>query len=666
VTRTAAWLAAAFTVLLVVAAPAHATSCAGFQNELTAAVSGATVTLDPGVCTPSGPGFTVSSKSITIAGAPGAILDGSMLGASQSLLKLTDAGTTTVRDLTLQNATVVADGGAINSSGDGSPTIDRVRFFGNSAGRGGAVSITANTAHTDPIVIRDSVFGSTAAGGPNRGSVGGALYAQGRSIQVVRSSFIGNTATATSNGHGGGGARLEATSSGTTTVSSSTFSDNTALEGGGLSLGCGAKTLTANAFVRNRVSDPTSSNVFEWGGGGVSIFGCFDPVTQVGNLFDRNTVTFGGTPTVSPLGGGEFVSTKAFTSRGDLFLGNQLQVPPSKDAEGAGLALEGCNSANDANHVVSNLVAAGNVFTGAGAGGRDGAGVYIGCSGGPAHVTLLDSTIAGNGGGGTTGLFGGPDDFLTMQNSIVAQNTGGTDLSGFSSKTVTFSDACPLPPGAGNLCSNPLLVSPAAGDVHQTAASPTLDKGSNALVPAGLSTDFEGNPRIQGAAVDIGADERAAPGAAQDSTDPNVTGTAIDKAFAVAKGATPVTGRAAAKRKRKKVKRGTTIRYTLSEAATVRLRIDRALAGRRVTRKRKRVCAKPTRKNRKRRKCTRYKRAGRTLVRTSKAGKNRVKFTGRIARKALKRGRYRLTIVATDAAGNASKARRLNFRIVKP
>ena len=82
--------------------------------------------------------------------------------------------------------------------------------------------------------------------------------------------------------------------------------------------------------------------------------------------------------------------------------------------------------------------------------------------------------------------------------------------------------------------------------------------------------------------------------------------------------------------------------------------------------RRRRVCVKRTRRNRGSRRCTRYVRAGRTLTRTSKAGRNRVKFTGRIGRRALKPGRYRLTIVATDAAGNRSRARRLNFRIVKP
>ena len=103
----------------------------------------------------------------------------------------------------------------------------------------------------------------------------------------------------------------------------------------------------------------------------------------------------------------------------------------------------------------------------------------------------------------------------------------------------------------------------------------------------------------------------------------------------------------------------------MSEAATVSLRIDRRLKGRRVKRGRKRVCVKPTRKNRKKRRCTRLKKAG-TLIRRSVAGKNSVKFTGRIGRKALKRGSYQLTITATDAAGNKSKPKRLRFRIVRP
>jgi streptogramin lyase len=133
-----------------------------------------------------------------------------------------------------------------------------------------------------------------------------------------------------------------------------------------------------------------------------------------------------------------------------------------------------------------------------------------------------------------------------------------------------------------------------------------------------------------------------------------------DRTVVVGSGATPRTGSSTSQRRRRRIKTGTTIRYRLTEAATVRLRFERVLAGRRVRRK----CVAPKRRYRKRRKCRRYKHAG-TLVRTSKVGRNSVKFTGRIGRKALKRGRYRLVLRATDAAGNRSRVRRIGFRVVK-
>jgi len=110
----------------------------------------------------------------------------------------------------------------------------------------------------------------------------------------------------------------------------------------------------------------------------------------------------------------------------------------------------------------------------------------------------------------------------------------------------------------------------------------------------------------------------------------------------------------------RRVRRGTTFRYRLSEAARVVFTIQRAAAGRRVGGK----CRKPTRSNRRRRKCTRYVRVGR-FAQQAVAGANRKRFSGRIGRKTLRRGRHRVVLVATDAAGNKSRAKRLRFRIVR-
>jgi hypothetical protein len=84
-----------------------------------------------------------------------------------------------------------------------------------------------------------------------------------------------------------------------------------------------------------------------------------------------------------------------------------------------------------------------------------------------------------------------------------------------------------------------------------------------------------------------------------------------------------------------KRRRGTTFRYRLSEAARVAFTIQR-------------------------KKGKRYVRAKR-FTKQSKAGAN----TRKLATHKLKPGRYRATLVATDAAGNHSKSKRLLFRIVR-
>jgi PKD repeat protein len=111
-----------------------------------------------------------------------------------------------------------------------------------------------------------------------------------------------------------------------------------------------------------------------------------------------------------------------------------------------------------------------------------------------------------------------------------------------------------------------------------------------------------------------------------------------------------------------KVKRGTTFRYRLSEAASVRFTIERRTSGRKVGKK----CRPVTRRNASRRKCTLYRRAT-AFTLNGKAGANRSRFSGKLGRKRkLKPGRYRAVVVATDAAGGKSSRKRASFSIVKP
>ncbi len=77
-----------------------------------------------------------------------------------------------------------------------------------------------------------------------------------------------------------------------------------------------------------------------------------------------------------------------------------------------------------------------------------------------------------------------------------------------------------------------------------------------------------------------------------------------------------------------------------------------------------RTCRAPTRSNRRKRRCTRYVTVG-TLKRRGLQGVNRVVFTGRIGRRALKPGSYRATATAKDAAGNVSRPSVAAFTIAR-
>ncbi len=105
--------------------------------------------------------------------------------------------------------------------------------------------------------------------------------------------------------------------------------------------------------------------------------------------------------------------------------------------------------------------------------------------------------------------------------------------------------------------------------------------------------------------------------------------------------------------------RGARLRFTLSERATVRVRIQRLVRGRRSGRR----CVSAKRAKPRARTCTRALAAG-TLKRSRLArGRRSIAFSGRVGRRALRAGRYWMTLTATDAQGLSGKRRKLGFKI---
>jgi hypothetical protein len=664
--------------LALSAAPAHAVTCAQLPGALSGAAAGATVTLDAGVtCTPGNlgvSGLTFPGGGVTLqGGGGGATLD--FISTGGRILSGNDVGAATVRNLTFRGGYTSDNGAAVLFTGNSAPTFVADRFLGNIAERGGdAIAVGDNA--TGATTIRDSTF--TSAGGPPGdfppgGGAGAVAIETKGPITVTNSRFDRNAGSA------GGGARLDTT--GRIEVTGSTFTGNAALgEGGGAlaitPVAAASRVVLAGNTFRDNVGAPF--------GGGVWISSNFSPtVEQRDNLFQGNTVSASIPPGggSQAFGGGEWIRGANLVSRNDRFLDNVLPfVGTGAEAEGGGLGIEACNASITLN--AENLVVAHNsirttLLPGQSTSGfRRGGGIYVGaCADARVAVTLRQATITANreGGGFLASLFGGADDTLLLENSILASGSPGSELTGFAAgRIVSFSDACigtnRAAPGSANFCANPNLVAPRARDVHQSSTSPTIDKGANALVPAGLTVDFERQARIAGRQVDVGADEvqpgqplkppapggGAPPGTGDnDRRAPSLSSLFVSPAtFAVGPAPTAVSAR--------RVPRGTVIRFRLSEAATVGLRIERALPGRR----RGRRCVAPTRGLRRARRCTRYSSRG-TLLRVGRAGLGRLPFSGRIGRRPLAVGRYRVVAAATDAAGNRSAVRRRAFRIVR-
>jgi hypothetical protein len=331
-------------------------------------------------------------------------------------------------------------------------------------------------------------------------------------------------------GEGGAGALIETSSCAeppsvpAVTVTGSSFTGDklklTGFDGGGalyIGNGCIGSTsvLDGDSFEGNTLEGSSNAQLLggalEFAGVGEGSF----PVLQEHDVFDSNRIlaASGG----DRGGGGEWLQGASLTSVADRFSRNA--IPGTTGAHwswggGVGIINTYCGKAAPTESTLEDDVVAGNSIGSGTAEDLGGAGIYVGCPPEPAypnHLRLLDSTVTENSvatPGGVAGIDGHSSDQLTIENSIVASNGGGLELGGFNGMggllTSAFSDVCdeagtaPLA-GEGDVCAAPLLAdeaNPSSFDVEETWGSPTIDVGSNALVPAGLTSDFYGNTRI--------------------------------------------------------------------------------------------------------------------------------------------------------------------------
>jgi hypothetical protein len=280
---------------------------------------------------------------------------------------------------------------------------------------------------------------------------------------------------------------------------------------------------------------------------------------------------------------------------------------------------------------------------------------------------------------------GSPADnaYVNVTNSIIrggrlsAYGTG----TGHATITVTHSDLAPqddeLHGANANISranvtnvGDARFADPLLGDYHLLSSSPLIDAGDPA---AGAGTDLDGKPRVVDgdgdgiARRDMGAFEyqTGLPGGGGPPPPPPAGGTppvdtqapliggfrATPSLFALARASTPVAAQVA---------HGTRFRYTLSEPAEVKLTFQRALPGRRSGGR----CVAPSPRLHHAKRCTRYSTVG-ALRRSGAKGANAIRFSGKLGKRALRPGRYRARISATDTAGNRSGLQSAAFRIAR-
>jgi hypothetical protein len=131
-------------------------------------------------------------------------------------------------------------------------------------------------------------------------------------------------------------------------------------------------------------------------------------------------------------------------------------------------------------------------------------------AGGASICTLDDCTLVQN----WAFFEGSGASQSALHNSIIYSNVIGSDaelayMANYAYGSLDHCCSIPLPSGNGNIAADPLFVDLAAGNLRLQSSSPCINAGDNGSVTT--TTDLDGNPRILGGTVDIGAYEFVSP-----------------------------------------------------------------------------------------------------------------------------------------------------------
>jgi hypothetical protein len=122
------------------------------------------------------------------------------------------------------------------------------------------------------------------------------------------------------------------------------------------------------------------------------------------------------------------------------------------------------------------------------------------------NCTVVSNSVIENPGGQIGG--GGVGNATVVANSIVYFNNAPT-FPNYYDAPMVYSCTMPASTGAGNITNMPLFLDPANDNYRLQLNSRCINSGKNSYVKT--STDFDGEPRISGTTVDMGALEFPSP-----------------------------------------------------------------------------------------------------------------------------------------------------------